>query len=292
MLVFCWLLSAGCTSFKRYALYERFPSRAMRGVWMETAVLAPPLLDTTPPPPLVVFLHGGGDGPDCFDRHGLSKEILKEWEKGTLPPFVVVIPDGDLGFWADWYDGSRRYESHVIDEVMVRVARRYRTAPCPEGCHLVGISMGAEGALRWAVRHKGKWASVVAISGPALDAKRRIEFLTDPLINIFIPTWHVFGPPDFRRAQEDDPWSKWRSNEDLGTSLFLFWGSRDRDFVREGSERFHLHLKSIGIQHTAEVFDGGHDWASWKPVLLRWIRMALGSPSSRTFPKAFDLRYP
>jgi enterochelin esterase-like enzyme len=253
--------------------YDRFRSAAMRDVWMEAAILAPEDLASGERLPLVVFLHGGGDDTASLDRSGISADILAGWRDGSLPRAVIVAPQGDLGFWANWYDGSRRYEDFVVDEVLPRVARRYRTLPCPEGCHLMGVSMGAEGSLRLALHRRGTWASVTAISGPSYDTQRRLEFLRDPLINIIIPTWHVFGPPEpIARVRADDPWVVWQTTEDVGASLHLAWGTEDRDFVREGSERFHRHLEERGVAHTATVFAGGHNWVSWRPVIVAAIR--------------------
>jgi enterochelin esterase-like enzyme len=270
-------LGAGCASFPRVMAYERVRSPAMRDVWMEVAILTPDDLRPNEALPIVVFLHGGGDGPDSLDRSGIAGDLVRGWSDGTVPRAVIVAPEGDLGFWANWYDGSRRYEDYVVDEVLPRVARRFHTAPCPEGCHVMGVSMGAEGALRFALHRRGTWASVTAISGPSYDTQRRLEFLRDPLINIIIPTWHVFGPPEpLSRVRADDPWVQWQSDEDVGAALHLTWGTEDRDFVREGSERFHEHLEARGVTHTAEPFAGGHNWVSWRPVIVAVIRRALG----------------
>lgn len=268
--------AAGCATFPLVMAYERVRSPAMRDVWMEVAVLAPEDLRSTESLPLVVFLHGGGDGPDALDRAGISGDLVAGMANGSVPRAVIVAPQGDLGFWTNWYDGSRRYEDYVVDEVMPRVARRFHTAPCPEGCHVMGISMGAEGALRFAVHRRGAWSSVTAISGPSLDTQRRLEFLRDPLINIVVPTWHVFGPPEpLWRVRQDDPWVVWETNEDVGADLYLAWGRDDRDFVREGSERFHQHLHARGVEHAVEVFEGGHDWTSWRPVVVRAFQQVL-----------------
>ncbi|MFN7701161.1 MAG: alpha/beta hydrolase [Deltaproteobacteria bacterium] len=278
-----WLVSAlaclgtGCASFPRVMAYERLPSAAMRGAWMEVAILAPADLRADEALPLVIFLHGGGDGPDSLDRSGIAGDLVRGWADGSVPRAVIVAPEGDLGFWANWYDGSRRYEDYVVDEVLPRVARRFHTAPCPEGCHVMGVSMGAEGSLRFALHRRGTWASVTAISGPSYDTARRLEFLRDPWINIVIPTWHVFGPPEpLSRVRADDPWVVWESDADVGARLHLAWGTQDRDFVREGSERFHAHLEARGVTHTAEAFVGGHNWVSWRPVIVAALRRMLG----------------
>ena len=207
---------------------------------MEYAIYAPDDLREDEHLPLVVFLHGGGDGPDCLDRAGLGVALDEAMRAGTVPRAVIVVPEGDLGFWANWYDGSRHYEDWVMDELVPRVATAMHTLPCPDGCHLMGVSMGAEGALRFAVHRPGSFRSITSISGPAFDTDRRIAFVNDPLMNIFIPTWHVFGPPrPRRRIEADDPFLVWNDAEDLrGARLYLTWGTEDRDFVRTGGSAF------------------------------------------------------
>ncbi len=278
MLAFAALALAGCASFPRRLEYARLHSDALRDVWAEYATYLPPDFAPGEHLPLVIFLHGGGDGPDCLDRHGIAARLDEGMRDGSIPRAVIVVPQGDLSFWANWYDGSRRYEDWVLDEVVPAVARRHETRACPEGCHLMGVSMGAEGALRMALHRPAMFASVTAISGPSLDTDRRIAFMNDPLINVLIPTHHVFGPTAPRsRIERDDPFLRWRAPADLGaTRLYLAWGSRDRDIVRDGSIALHRHLEERAIPHAHREFDGEHGWSSWAPVIDDALRVQLG----------------
>jgi len=276
-----WILGAsvlvlGCASFPRRLGYFSMQSPALRDVVAQYAVLAPVPRAGGESLPLVVFLHGGGDGPDAFDRHGLSAQLEAAMAEGRLPRAVFVLPQGDLGFWANWYDGSRRYEDWVVDEVMPTVARRERTRPCPEGCHLMGVSMGAEGALRIALHRAGTFASVTSISGPTLDTARRMSFMRDPLINIILPTLHIFGPLRRAEIEADDPFVRWRAPADLGAMrLYIAWAEGDRGEIREGGAAFVRHLVAHGIPHHSEVFPGRHDWVSWAPVIQRALAVQL-----------------
>lgn len=264
------LAAGGCDTFPRALSYTTVPSAAMRGVWMQYALYAPPDVGQGEHLPLVVFLHGGGDGPDCLDRAGLGTAIAEAMAAGTIPRAVVLVPEGDLGFWANWYDNSRHYEDFVMDELVPRVVRQLHTAECPGDCHVMGVSMGAEGALRFAVHRPGTFRTVTAISGPSLDTDRRIAFIEDPLNNVIIPTHHVFGPPEPRdRIEADDPFVVWRRASDLhGARLTVAWGTRDREFVRVGSEALVAHLESHAIPVRAIEFDGEHAWRSWRSVIL------------------------
>src|SRR5690606_24152503 len=104
------VLLVGCASFPRRMQYAGASSAAMNGVRMEHSVYVPPDWRDDEALPLVVFLHGGGDSHDAFDRHGIAARLDRAMTEGRVPRAVILLPSGDLGFWANWYDGTRRYE--------------------------------------------------------------------------------------------------------------------------------------------------------------------------------------
>lgn len=273
------MLVSGCATFPRRLDYVKVPSPALLGTYAEYAVFLPPEFSEDERLPLVVFLHGGGDGPDSLDRHGISERLEVGMRNGDIPRALIVLPQGDLSFWANFYDGSRRYEDWVVDEVMSRVARRYRTADCPAGCHLMGVSMGGEGSLRIALHRPNTFASVTTISAPIMDTARRIEFMQDRLFLIAVPLHRIFGPIEPRsRIERDDPFLRWTRPADLGgMRLFVAWTERDRDAIIRGSTAFHEHLLRHEIEHEHRVFEGGHNWASWAPIIEEALRVQLSS---------------
>ena len=264
-----WTTACGGTAERLE--YVRYPSDVM-GVPMEYAVYTPPGFREDERLPLVLFLHGGGDSERSFDQWGLGAELDRAISAGEIPRLVVVAPDGDLGFWTDWHDGSKPWQTWVTGEVVPRVQERYHTTECPEGCHLVGVSMGASGALRFALDEPGKWGSVAILSGPIFDTEQMIEFAGDRLFSIFVPTRRVFGPTEARerwRIEQRDPYVRWRSPEDLrGTKLFIGWADRDRDGIVQSNRRLVRHLERHGVPHEHREFPGEHGWATWKPVIL------------------------
>lgn len=261
----------GCASFPRRLDYRVQRSQAMNGATMEYAVYAPQGHTPSEALPLVVFLHGGGDSHDAFDRHRISPRLDEAVEAGRVPRAVILLPNGELGFWANWHDGSRRYEDWIVEELVPEVALDYGTRPCPEACHVMGVSMGGAGALRMAHHRPDRFSTVTAISGPVMNTEQMIRFANDRLLSIFVPMHRVFGPLDDReRIEDDDLFLRWTSPEAARLSrIVLAWGDQDRGAIVEGSRAFARHLREHQIPHEAWEYDGGHAWVAWAPIIER-----------------------
>ena len=81
---------------------------------LEYAIYTPPGFAPQERLPLVVFLHGAGDGPDCFDEAQVGQHLDTQIANGQVPRAVIVIPRGDFGFWENWADGSFLYRDWVV----------------------------------------------------------------------------------------------------------------------------------------------------------------------------------
>ena len=58
----------------------------------------------------------------------------------------------------------------------------------------------------------------------------------------------------------------------------LAWGERDHSRVIETNRRFDRHLTDLGIGHAVLVFEGGHNWREWTPILETVLSLQLGTP--------------
>lgn len=276
------LMACGGQGFERRLSYGELSSRAMNGRAMRYAVYTPPGYVRGERLPLVVFLHGGGDDEASFDRHGLSARLDEATRAGRIPRVVMVMPQGELGFWANWYDGSAGYEDWVMREVVPRVAFDYETLPCPDWCHVMGVSMGGSGTIRFALHHD--WASATMISAPVLDTEQMINLARNPLFQPMIPMDRIFGPTHGEearaRVRADDPFLRWSDADALeGMRLMVAWGDADRGPIADTSRRFVAHLEENEVPHEHLEYDGNHSWISWNPVIEEALRrMVTPSP--------------
>lgn len=222
--------------------------------------------DGTDPLPLVILLHGAGDDERSADRRCVVDALDEAVLSGDVPPFILVAPRGELGFWTNWADGSHRFRDWVLDEVVPDVRARL---PIEEGSlHLVGVSMGGGGGLQMWLAERERFSSATILSAPILDADEARRFL-----GRFIPEWRVsdiFGDEDDPRA---DPYAALVSEEDLAGSPLVFGAARrDRVPIVGSNERFHEHLEGRGVPHAYLSFRGRHGWKAW----ARALPVALG----------------
>lgn len=270
------LYLGGCAVEPKRLTYEAIQSPAMERQ-MDYAVYLPPGWSPQESLPLVLFLHGGGDDVECFDKWEIGPRLDSAMQSGELPRAVIVVPEGNLGFWTNWADGSRRYEDWVVDDLLPEVQSRFNTRPCPRHCHLVGISMGGYGALHFVMNREGLFDSAALLSAPVFDTEHMVSFSNSFWVRLVMPVERIFGPADdLERIAKEDIFLRWQEPDDLnGLRLFVARASNDRNGIIASNEAFHQHLNERSIPHDYQVFEGRHKWHSWAPVLDRAFMFSL-----------------
>jgi S-formylglutathione hydrolase FrmB len=84
-------------------------------------------------------------------------------------PAIAVSPNGDSGWWSDWYNGgafgSPQYETYVINQLIPLIDKRFRTIPARSQRAVVGVSMGGYGAMMLAAQHPDLFGEAASLSG-------------------------------------------------------------------------------------------------------------------------------
>jgi S-formylglutathione hydrolase FrmB len=138
--------------------------------------------------PVFYYLHGL-----TGNEHGLARIAHLDEAADTLGiQAILVMPDGDDGFYADaitpvdydacMKDGTglflpklqrrdetcvrkRNYETYMTKDLLADVDATYRTIARRDGRGLAGFSMGGFGALELAMRHPDLYAAAASHSG-------------------------------------------------------------------------------------------------------------------------------
>lgn len=195
------------------------------------------------PWPVLYLLHGQSD-----DHRAWLENTTLVHELARLPtPLAVVLPDGAISYWADVHP-LMRYESYLLDDLDALVHRLF---PLSEGPVAIGgLSMGGYGALRLALRHPHRFASVTAHS---TRAPTREELAQLP--------WAQHVPID---ALDLEAVAARAAGARL-PPIAVDCGLDDR--LLGDSRRVRGLLESLRIGHAYAEHAGAHDWAYWNARL-------------------------
>jgi enterochelin esterase family protein len=109
-----------------------------------------------------MFLH------DTPWRPALPLRLESLSGRGMTGPMIIVFPDCFTRYGGSQYMNSRgvgRYEDHLIEELLPRVASTYRTLGRPRHWGVMGKSSGGYGSVRLAMRHPGIFSAFACHSG-------------------------------------------------------------------------------------------------------------------------------
>ncbi len=279
----------------------RFDSAAL-GVGKRVVVYLPAGYETSGKRyPVFYYLHGlGGD-----ETNWVEGGQLDETADALALEAIVVMPDGDDGFYADSpkrvdYDACRKdgtgllfpgrprlttctrasnYETYITKDLVGWVDATYRTLASRDGRAIAGLSMGGFGALALGMRHPDLFAAAASHSGvdallyegPFPYAKGKVKLATD------VTSWGgrlpfgawvrgIFGT-DLATWKAYDPATLALTVEPGKPALYLDCGTEDGFMLHHHAAYLHDVLANRGIDHEFFLGPGGHDFAFWRARL-------------------------
>lgn len=217
--------------------------------------------------PVLYLLHGGAADFRQFDFMG-----IRDLTAGQ--PIIVVMPDGGQAGWycnpVGSFVGPRNWETFHIAQLIPWIDANFRTYAEYDGRAASGFSMGGFGALKYAAKYYGHFASVSSHSGPASlrrDGGLVVHWanLSSAVVELGGAT--VYGVPwDEARVSADNPVERIESYRNK--RIFLVAGTSPDpvnwfDTVQEtqvlaGQREFRGRLSDAGIPHEFREEPGGH----------------------------------
>ena len=248
--------------------------------------------------PVVYLLHGISGDESNWLEHG---DLARAADRLGLQA-IVVMPDGDAGFYANsaaparyeqcmggdspFEEQSPRastcvhkadYEDYIVRDLIAEVDARYRTVAERRGRAITGLSMGGFGALSLAMRHRDLFSSAASHSGivalfyqgPHPYDAARVALLKD------VSQWGVnagsfgrwvrgiFGP-DPKNWRAHDPATLAAELRDGDLAIYIDCGTEDDYLLQNHAAYLHDVLARGGVRHSYTLLPGRHDWAFWK----------------------------
>lgn len=192
--------------------------------------------------PVLFFFHGRGRTErSLIDDKGALASLLKA-------PFVIILPDGDDGWYIDSpVRKNDRYQLYT-EEVIRQAESLYNLSLKSRKRALTGWSMGGYGCMRFAQTHADKFSAVAPIIG-LLDFPR-----------IGLPEGQSYDVPVDRFGENEEVWNAINPINQIDSikdmSIFIITG--DSSFDRTMNINFSAALKKNNIEHKWKMFKGGH----------------------------------
>lgn len=223
--------------------------------------------------PVVYLLHGYTDDDTGWLQFGeINRYADKAIADGTIPPMIIVMPDGGVSWYMNSYDGKEKYEDFFMKEFMPNIEKMYKIKTQKKFRGIAGLSMGGFGSLNFALKYPDMFVAVAPLSAAIWDDNAMETTPTESWDRTFA---QLFG----RDLKGKDRLSKaWYENsalklvetksvEDL--KKVRYWiDCGDDDFLTKGNCLLHIALIEKKIPHEYRVRDGGHTWDYWRTGII------------------------
>lgn len=205
--------------------------------------------------PVLYYLHGIGGDPREWLGYGVREAADELMGSGAIQPFLIVLPQGDQGYWVDQVDGGPQWATYVAKDVVAEVDSKYRTLPDRQDRAIGGLSMGAHGALQIAMNHPDVF-SIVGAHSPSFRPRQDI------------PAY--FG--NDQQLAERDPIALTAAHPDIARTLTIWIDAGDQDPYREKQLQLEQQLTAEGIPHQYHSWPGNHDGFYWAGHINDYLR--------------------
>ena len=226
--------------------------------------------DAEPPYRTVYMLPGySGDYPSIYTMLGIRKQA-------ELKGLVIVMPNGQNGFYIDHPERNANYSKFIGEELIARTRDMFRLSDKREDTYIAGISMGGYGALLNGLRYHEVFSKVAAFS-PA----------TNPYTLMQYPERGGFGCGEFANmfgSKEEFENSEWNivkgyKEADKADIPELFIGCGDRDIAVDSQvKEFRSTLDEAQVPYKYFGCEGNHDFDTWEKMLDPAFSFLAGIP--------------
>lgn len=222
--------------------------------------------------PVLYLLHGlGGNYTDWSTRSNVA-------EYSRMLPLIIVMPDGETGWYTNAADGSARFEDYILTDLQADVVKKFRTINSRYGRAIAGLSMGGYGAMKMALKRPAAFSVAASFSG-AFNATRQGEL--ERLIG-----WaeadrltKIFGPAGSKTRAENDVFTLAAALKPAGAPyIYVDCGIADNSLIAANRELVAA-IHKTGAAYEYHEVAGAHTWDYWDrrireflPVLMEKMK--------------------
>jgi S-formylglutathione hydrolase FrmB len=272
---FCCLVTAVATAQPRGKVIEtqNIQSKTLSKNIAYTAYLPADYETSNRTYPVVYLLHGYTDDNTGWLQFGeINRYADKAIAEGTIPPMIIVMPNGGTSWYVNAYDGKESYEDFFVKEFMPTVEKTFRIKAEKKYRAGAGLSMGGYGTMIYALKYPELFAAAAPLSAAIYDDETAVT-TADARYEA------VFGQLYGRGLKAKDRLNKsWYDNSVLkivetksadDLKKVRYWiDCGDDDFLTKGNSLLHILLTDKKVPHEYRVRDGGHSWTYWRTGII------------------------
>lgn len=219
--------------------------------------------------PVLYLLHGASGTFDTWTK-SYNMKVITDWriKSGFSLPMIIVMPDAS-GDWENhrgptmgYYNYKEwRYEDFFFDEFIPTIESRYRIASGRGTRAIAGLSMGAGGTARYAIKKPELFSSACPLSG-------RLEGVPDPNSSKYYPGMdeyyeHMGSEEVVTLLRNASPEQKAKISE---VRWFIDCG--DSDYLVNGSLHLYEIMNDLAFPCAQlRVREGTHQAEYWRTAL-------------------------
>ncbi len=236
-------------------------------------VLLPPGYPQRAPYPVLYFLHDFFADSGTLWRQGAADAISRLMSAGETAPLLIVAPDGHKSYFADFYDGRRRYETWIVGSLRQAVESRWAVRRDRAGRAVAGISMGGYAAVRLALRHPELYESAGSLSGALIPFDWGLVRASPWPLSLNLK--RIFGRSETANNLEANNLVAllgldWRAREQR-PDLLVRCGREDKYDLDDAGEKLSSHAREAGLDVELVLEPGTHSWAYWRRSVVEVI---------------------
>lgn len=214
--------------------------------------------------PTLYLLHGNPAlASEWLVKGRIAATLDRMIRDGSLHECLVVMPDGNGGYWRDSefvnaLDGSANVEDFIAKDLVNYVDLHFRTRRSRGARALGGISMGGYGATIIGVHHPEQFSIIVSVGGyyePRKTRRFRQLLGKDRLYREWYSPLAIVGKAAPTLAHQ---------------SLYVAAGDRDPPGL-EQARKWHASLLRQHVHHVFHVFHGEHEWPLFRKTEPYWL---------------------
>ncbi len=178
---------------------------------------------------------------------------------------IVIMPEGENGWYTDGKDSGDKYESYLIHELIPAIDRRFHTIGNTGGRAIAGLSMGGYGAFKLALKFPQMFQFAASVSG-AFDAPLWSDELPAPEWEEFRPSIsRIFGDPgsNIRADNNIKEIIAGFSETEIAKLPFLYFDCGTDDGFIDANRKLSELFAKAGVIYVLQALPVWGDWRCW-----------------------------